>query len=383
MEWKISLYDLTIGKEELLAVQRVMQSKWISMGEKTKEFEQVFAEKLGANLPGIAMNSGTAALHTAMKILDIGPGDEVLVPSMTFVASANAVKMVGATPIFVDSVSELDFNMNVESIEKNITSKTKAIIVVHYGGYSADMINILAIAENKGLKVVEDVAHGPFIKTKQGFLGTIGDIGCYSFFSTKNITTGEGGMLVTSNPDLHERARLFRSHSMSISSWDKYKGRPTTYDVSEVGMNYRTTDIASAIGIEQVKKYNSNQSKREYLVQLYRENLSQIPSLLVPFESSCISESSHHIFPIILPKEANRNNIINFLKEEGIQTSVHYPACHLFTLFRKEQGTKIGLCPVAEDIANKELTLPLHPQMIQDDVHLVCELLEEALKEEV
>ncbi|HDR7761786.1 TPA: DegT/DnrJ/EryC1/StrS family aminotransferase [Bacillus cereus] len=383
MEWKISLYDLTIGKEELLAVQRVMQSKWISMGEKTKEFEQVFAEKLGANLPGIAMNSGTAALHTAMKILDIGPGDEVLVPSMTFVASANAVKMVGATPIFVDSVSELDFNMNVESIEKNITSKTKAIIVVHYGGYSADMINILAIAKNKGLKVVEDVAHGPFIKTKQGLLGTIGDIGCYSFFSTKNITTGEGGMLVTSNPDLHERARLFRSHSMSISSWDKYKGRPTTYDVSEVGMNYRTTDIASAIGIEQVKKYNSNQSKREYLVQLYRENLSQISSLLVPFESSCISESSHHIFPIILPKEANRNNIINFLKEEGIQTSVHYPACHLFTLFRKEQGTKIGLCPVAEDIANKELTLPLHPQMIQDDVHLVCELLEEALKEEV
>ncbi|CAM4261187.1 hypothetical protein BAMA_04460 [Bacillus manliponensis] len=383
MEWKISLYDLTIGKEELLAVEKAMKSKWISMGEQTKRFEQVFAEKLEVKLPGVAMNSGTAALHTAMKVLDIGPGDEVLVPSMTFVASANAVKMVGATPIFVDSVSELDFNMDIESIERNITSKTKAIIVVHYGGYSADMTNILAIAKNKGLKVVEDVAHGPFIKSKEGFLGTLGDVGCYSFFSTKNITTGEGGMLVTSNPKLHERARLFRSHSMSISSWDKHKGRPTTYDVSEVGMNYRTTDIASAIGIEQIKKYDSNQSKRENLVELYRENLRRISGLLVPFESICVSESSHHILPVLLPKEVNRNNIINFLKEKGIQTSVHYPACHLFTLFRKEQGTKRGLCPVAEDIADKELTLPLHPQMVQDDVHLVCELLEAALKEEV
>lgn len=382
MEWKVPLYGLTVGKEELLAVEKVMKSKWISMGEETKKFEKMFAERLGLSLPGVAMNSGTATLHTAMEILGIGPGDEVLVPSLTFVATANAVKMVGAKPVFIDSVSELDFNMDIKSIERNITKNTKAIIVVHYGGYSADMKNILAIAKSNGLKVVEDVAHGPFIKTQQGFLGTLGDVGCYSFFSTKNITTGEGGMLVTSSPDLHERARLFRSHSMSVSSWDKHKGRPTTYDVSEVGMNYRTTDIASTIGIEQIKKYDSNQRIREDLVRLYRESLCRIPGLLIPFKFISPSESSHHIFPVLLQKEVNRDNIINSLKEKGVQTSVHYPACHLFTLFRRDQGTTIGLCPVAEGIADKELTLPLHPQMNPDDVYFVCESLEAALKEE-
>ncbi|NUC20211.1 DegT/DnrJ/EryC1/StrS family aminotransferase [Bacillus mycoides] len=383
MDWKIPLYDLTIGKEEISAITKVLKSQWISMGEETKKFEVLFSENLNISLPGLAVNSGTAALHTAMKILDIGPGDEVLVPSMTFVASANAVKMVGATPVFIDSTSHYDFNLDPEVIERKITSKTKAIIVVHYGGYSADMDRIMQIAHSYGIKVVEDVAHGPFVKTPKGFLGTIGDIGCFSFFSTKNITTGEGGMLVTSDSNLHERARLFRSHSMSVSSWEKHKGRPTTYDVKEVGMNYRTTDLASAIGIQQIYKYKENQKIREALASEYRINLRQIKDVTIPFESVSVSKSSHHIFPIILPENINRDLVISKLKEEGIQTSVHYPPCHLFTLYRQTQGTKIGDCPIAEEISDRELTLPLHPNLNVSDIHRVCCVLEHTLKENI
>ena len=311
MDWRVPLYSLTIDEEEIKAVSDVMRDRWITMGHQTEQFEAEFSQRLGLPLPSVAMNSCTAALHTAMHVLGIGPGDEVLVPSMTFVASAACIKMAGAKPVFVDSQSFHDFNMDPLDLEKKITSNTKGIVVVHYGGYSANMPIILEIARKHDLKVIEDVAHGPLVHTSLGMLGTLGDIGCFSFFSTKNMTTGEGGMLVSRDADLLAKAKLHRSHYMGTSSWSKHHGRSVSYNVTGVGMNYRMTDIGAAMGRIQLQKYDANQQAREQLVQRFRYRLRSLPQLILPYADIPEAASSHHIFPVLLPMDANRLSGLN------------------------------------------------------------------------
>ncbi|WP_367362903.1 DegT/DnrJ/EryC1/StrS family aminotransferase [Mesotoga sp.] len=214
MAYKIPLFDLNFGKEEEDAVIEVLQSKWISMGEKTTELENDFAERINAR-HALAMTNCTAALHLALAILNIGPGDEVIVPSLTFVATANAVKYVCGTPVFADITSLEDLTISPEDIERKITDKTKAIMVMHYGGFACDMDKIMPVAQKHNLKVVEDAAHSPAATYKGKYLGTIGDVSAFSFFSNKNITTAEGGMLITNDDALAERAKLMRSHGMT------------------------------------------------------------------------------------------------------------------------------------------------------------------------
>ncbi|MGE7217416.1 DegT/DnrJ/EryC1/StrS family aminotransferase [Priestia koreensis] len=368
---KINLYEVDMDHKEIEAVTQVISDGWLSTGPHTKEFEELFSKKLQLNTTGVAVNSGTAALHTAMYALGITEGDEVLVPSMTFVASASTVKMVGATPKFVDSVSLSNFGMDPKDIIRKITPRTKAIVVVHYGGYSADMKEIIEIAREYNLKIIEDVAHGPFVKTNLGMLGTLGDVGCFSFFATKNLSLGEGGMVVSRDGAILEKARLFRSHHMGVSSWDKHEGRISSYDISGIGMNYRLTEIQAVLGKIQMQKIDASQKKREKLVEVYRNELKET-ELVLPYLNVEVQQSSHHIFPVILPEGVDRSEIIKSLAVAGIQTSVHYPPCHLFTYYRETFQTYVGQCPVAESIGERELSLPMHSQLSVEQVQYIC-----------
>ncbi|MBO8162763.1 MAG: DegT/DnrJ/EryC1/StrS family aminotransferase [Brevibacillus sp.] len=373
MEWKVTLYAPSVGQEEIQAVTEVLKLRWLSMGEQTEAFEREFVQSLGGKGGAVAVSSGTAALHTALHALGIGPGDEVLVPSITFVACAAVVCLTGARPVFVDSISLDDFTLDPADAERKISPCTKAVLVVHYGGYSARMGEIMELARRFGLRVIEDVAHGPFVDTPWGMSGTIGDVGCFSFFATKNVTTAEGGMVYAADPTLLERARLFRSHYMSASSWSKHTGRSTFYDIDGIGLNYRLSDLAAAIGRVQLSKHRQGRHVRTALVHRYRQRLHgqiRLPFAQVPPEGAGL-----HIMPVMLPAKTDRTRLMERLKETGIQTSVHYLPCHLFRYYREHLGTSEGDCPVAEEIAARQLSLPLHPELRVDEVDYVCDQL--------
>jgi dTDP-4-amino-4,6-dideoxygalactose transaminase len=373
-----------MGEEEAQAVADVVRGKWLSLGPRTAEFESQFAEACGVD-HAVAVSSCTAALHLSLMALDIGPGDEVLVPSYTFVASANAILYQGATPIFVDVNGPDDLNLDVADLESKLTSRSKAIVVVHLAGFPADMDRIMDLADRYGLAVVEDASHAigaeyhgvpgsPFRDRKAG---TIGHAGCFSFFANKNLVTGEGGMFVSNDESLASRVRLARSHGMTKTSWDKARGRASDYDVVQLGYNYRCTELTSVLGLIQLSKLVSANARRRQLVNCYREQLAAVPGMTIPFRDR-LQDSAHHIFPILLDDSALRDSFRQSLKEQGIQTSVHYPPVHLFTHYRERFSQQPGL-PVTEDVASREVTLPLHPLLTESDVHAICEAVEEAV----
>jgi dTDP-4-amino-4,6-dideoxygalactose transaminase len=376
MEWKIPLSDIDFGTEENTAVQDVLNSRWLTMGSVTQKFEAEFAAYVGAK-HAIAVTNGTAALHLACLAAGLGPGDEAIVPSLTFVATANAVRYVGATPVFADIIGKNDLNISPDSIERLISQRTQAIIVVHYGGYACEMEQILALARNNNLMVIEDSAHAVGAERDGKGLGTWGDVGCYSFFSNKNLTTGEGGMLVTDNDELAEQLRLLRSHGMTSLTWDRHRGHAWSYDVVALGYNYRLDEIRAAIGCAQLAKVEKNNDRRRHLTQVYRDALQElVPQVEIPFQNHP-SKTSAHLLPVLLPLGFQREAFMNRMKEQGIQTSIHYPPIHTFTAYRN--GNNIEL-PVTEDIATREVTLPLYPTLSDDDVMLVVEAVRHASK---
>ena len=253
MQFKIPLFDLNFNDEEEKAVLEVLRSKWISTGPKVKAFEEKFSQMLKVK-NSIALTNCTVSLHLALKLIGIKPNDEVICPSLTFVATVNAIRYLDAVPVFVDVTGYDNPTIDPDDILNKITSKTKAIMVMHYGGFACDMDAIMNIARSYNLKVIEDACHAPLAEYKGQKLGTIGDIGCYSFFSNKNISTGEGGMLITNNDEYNERSRLLRSHGMTSMSYERSKGHSSSYDVIELGYNYRIDDIRAAIGLVQLDK---------------------------------------------------------------------------------------------------------------------------------
>lgn len=376
--WKYPLYDLSFGKKEIESVESVMKSGWVSMGEITQKFEHKFAEFLNVK-HAIALSNCTAALHLALLSLDIGEHDEVICPSLTFVAGANAIGYCGASPVFADIESLQDLCISPDDIEKNITDKTKAIQVMHYAGYPCNMDKILQIAQQHNLAVIEDCAHAPGAEYRGKKCGTIGDVGCFSFFSNKNLTTGEGGMITTNDDILAEKIRLMRSHGMTSLSWDRVKGHSFSYDVTERGFNYRIDEMRSAIGIVQLEKLNLNNKKRETLVNAYKTILSKNDNVLIPFIQNP-EVSSYHIFPILLSEDICRNQFMEYLKKQGVQTSIHYPPIHLFEYY---YNTVRALChlPVTENVAKREVTLPLYPGMKLESVEYVCRMIYQFFQE--
>lgn len=369
MKWKVMLSDIDLGEEEINAVVEVLKSKWLSMGPVTQKFEQEFAKYLGVKY-AFAVSSGTAALHIACRVLGIREGEEVIVPSLTFVATANAVLYCGAKPVFADITSLDNFNISPDDIQEKITNKTKAIIVVHYGGYPCDMRAIMEIAEDYKLKVIEDSAHAIGAEYEGQKCGTFGDVGCFSFFANKNLVTGEGGMIVTNDDKLAEKIRIIRSHGMTALTWDRFKGHSYTYDVVDLGYNYRLTEIASALGLIQLKKLDKNNKKRKKIVEEYIKKLKKFSEIYIPFKNFK-GKSSYHIFPILLTENIDRFEFMKRLREKGIQTSVHYPPIHLFTYYRRLFGFREGILPKTEYVGKHEVTLPLHPLMKGEDIEYV------------
>ncbi len=377
---KYLLSDVDMGEEEALAVAEVVRSKWLSVGPRTAEFEQKFAEMMGA-AHAVAVSNCTAALHLSLKALGICPGDEVLVPSYTFVASVNAILYQGATPVFVDIAGPHDLNLCIEDLEAKITPRTAAILPVHVAGYAADMVRIMAIADQNGLSVIEDACHSigaayqpPAGGTYSGRkLGTIGDAGCFSFFANKNLVTGEGGMIVTDDAKLAESARRARSHGMTKTSWDKASGRAVDYDIIDLGYNYRGTEMMAALGLVQLGKLARSNAKRRQLTNRYRKKLASCPAITVPFAGRH-DDSGHHILPILLDDASARADFRERLKQRGVQTSVHYPPVHLFTQY-VERCPDAGPLAMTTDVSAREVTLPLHPLLEDADVDIISDLV--------
>jgi dTDP-4-amino-4,6-dideoxygalactose transaminase len=377
MDWKIPLSDIDLGQDEIDAVVNVLKSKWLTMGAVTQQFEKEFAEYLGVK-HAFAVSNGTAALHIACQVLGIGSDDEVIVPSLTFVATANSVLYTGATPIFADITEVDNLNISPDSILEKITPKTKAITVVHYGGYPCDMSRIMQVAREYNLYVIEDAAHAPGAECNGKKCGTIGDVGCFSFFSNKNMTCGEGGMIVTNDDTLADKIRTIRSHGMTSLTWDRHRGHAYSYDVVDIGYNYRIDEIRSALGIVQLSKLEKNNQRRREIAEKYVELLKDTEHISIPF-SNYEGKPSFHIFPILLSEGINRYDFIQELRESGIQTSIHYPPIHLFTYYRERFGYKEGILPKTEYVGKHEVTLPLHPLMTDTDVEYIANKINENL----
>lgn len=375
MEYKIPLFDLNFGEEEIEAVVKTIRSNWISTGPKCQEFEELFSSMLGVNY-AVTLANCTCALHLACEILGIKKGDEVICPSLTFAASVNCIRYVEATPVFCDIKGPEHINIDASQIENLITPKTKAIMVVHMAGFPADMDTIMAIAHKHNLRVIEDACHGPLSEYKGKKLGTIGDVGCFSFFSNKNISTGEGGMIVTNNDEYAKRVRSLRSHGMTTMSYQRATGHATSYDIVELGYNYRMDDLRASIGIVQLHHLKEDLEKRENVRSWYLEALKDVEEVIVPFSDN--SEFvSNYIMPVVLKNSTveNRDRIREELHSKGIQTSIHYPAVHQFSIY---QNYKADL-PNTEYVCNNEITLPMYSKLTKEDVVFIVRNLAAAL----
>jgi dTDP-4-amino-4,6-dideoxygalactose transaminase len=377
MEYKIPLFKLNFGEEEIEAVTETIRSKWISTGPKCEELEKQFVDMFDVNY-AVSMSNCTDALHLSCILCDIKPGDEVLCPSLTFAASVNSIKYVGATPVFCDIVSPNHINIDPIDIEKKITHKTKAILVVHMAGFPAKMDEIMSIAQKYNLKVIEDACHGPLSEYKGKKLGTIGDVGCFSFFSNKNISTGEGGMLITNNEEMAKKARLLRSHGMTTMSYQRASGHATTYDIVELGYNFRLDDIRASIGVVQMKKLQTDLEKRVQVRNEYIKQLSSIDGITIPFADNK-EFVSNYIMPIVLKDSTaeKRDQVRDKLHAAGIQTSVHYPAIHKFSIYLDCNAS----LPTTEYVTANEITLPMYASLTKEEIFLIAKTLNQAVND--
>jgi len=369
--WRVQLHKINYDEREYQAVKEVLDSGWLSISEKTLAFEAKFSEFLGHDSKCLALSNCTAALHMALPALDIKEDDEIITPSLTFIADQNVTQMTGAKNVLADISSMEDWSVDPDDIEARITPATKAVMIVHYAGFACDMERITALCKKHELLLIEDCAHSPGADYKGQPLGTFGDISAFSFFANKNIAVGEGGMVVTRNSELFEKLRLLRSHGMSVPSFDRYKGRAVSYDVQSPGLNYRIHEISSALGLIQLKKLEDANEKRKKLVEHYYNRLDKVPSVSIPFRVFSRGKPNYHIMPILLSEKIDRATVIESMKQDGVQTSIHYPAIQNFSAYKD----KVNSTPKAEYVCAHELTLPLYPTMTTEEVDIVCEAL--------
>jgi dTDP-4-amino-4,6-dideoxygalactose transaminase len=375
--WRVPLSDVPIDEELRAAVAETVESGWWSMGPRVAEFEEAFAEFIGVD-EALAVANGTAALHLALLAIECGPGDEVVLPSLNFVAAANAIAHTGATPVFCDIKGAHDLNLDPADVEAALSPRTKAIVVLHYGGFPCDIAAVRELAESRGIEIVEDAAHAPGATWRGERCGALGRIACFSFFSNKNMPVGEGGMIVTDDAELAERVRLLRSHGMTTLTWDRHRGHAGGYDVLAQGFNYRLDEIRAAMGLVQLRRLPGENAARAEVSARYRSLLDGERGISMPFgDEEEGTVSSHHLAVVLLPDGADRDAVRATLGEERIQTSVHYPPIHLFTQYR-EAGALRSL-PQTEEVGRRLVTLPLYGQMEPAQAELVADTLIAAL----
>ncbi len=371
-----------IGADEIRSVVETLQSGWLTTGIKVKRFEEDFAQYLGVE-HAIAVNSCTAALHLALEAVGIGEGDEVIVPTMTFTASAEVVLYLKAKPVLVDCVPD-SFNIDPDQIERAISSRTKAIIPVHFGGQPCDMDAILEIARRHHLYVIEDAAHALPAKYRGKTVGSIGDITCFSFYATKTITTGEGGMATTRNPEWAERMRMMSLHGISHDAWKRYaKEGSWYYEVLRPGFKYNLTDIGAAIGIEQLRKCDGFAAARQRIAAAYDQAFAKLREIQTPV---CRPDLQHawHLYVIQLESAhltITRDDFIQELRERGIGTSVHFIPLHLHPYYRDAFGYTPDDFPQASQTYQRIVSLPIYPRMTEADVGRVIEAVRDVAQE--
>jgi dTDP-4-amino-4,6-dideoxygalactose transaminase len=373
---ELPLFDLRLEEQDLEAVAQTLRSGWLTLGPRAGEFEQAFAAHLGAR-HAIVLSSCTAALHLAYLAAGVGPGDEVIVPSFTFAATAAAALYCGATPVFAEIVSRERPSLDPEDVARRITPRTKAVCVVHYAGYAAAADRLRELCDAHGIALIEDVAHAPTAELQGRKLGTWGLAGAFSFFSNKVLSVGEGGLLCTDDDDVAAFARSRRSHAMTSGTWDRHRGRTDTYDVAGLGYNYRLDEPRAALLLSRLQRLEADIARRRELTLRYRELLRQIEGILVPFEDADVPSSSCYVMPIMIEQDGHQAQVSARLRERGIQTSIFYPSIHRFSAYR-ERFPDVSL-PITELASRTELTLPFYPHMTHADQDRVVTELAEAL----
>ena len=367
-----------IEAEDIRAVTDVMHSGWITTGPKVHEFEKEFASYLGAK-HAVAVNSGTAALHLGLKAVGVGPGDEVVLPAMTFAATAEVVTYLGAEPVLVDSLAGT-MNFDVSRVERAITPRTKAIIPVHFGGHPCDMNRLLAIAKDRRISLIEDAAHALPAGYRGRTVGTIGDITCFSFYATKSITTGEGGMATTENQMYAERMRVLSLHGMNKDAWNRYDAKGSwRYDIREAGYKYNLSDLQAALGLSQLRKCDAMWRRRAKIAARYSRVLAGMDAFQVPRASSHV-QHAWHLFVILINTailQIGRDQVIEELRKRKIGTSVHFMPLHLHSYYQREWGYRRGDFPVAERYFERCISLPIYPGMSDENVDRVVDALAE------
>ena len=371
MTWTLPLTDIRLEQEDVDAVLECLRSGWLTMGPRTEEFERAVAELY--ELPhAVAVSSGTAALHLALLGAGIGPGDEVLVPAMTFVAGAAAVRYCGATPVFVESRGANDLNLDPADAARLVGPRTRGVLATHWLGYACDLPALQQLCDDRGLLLIEDCAQSIVARCEDGRLtGTVGSAGCLSFFSKKQLCVGEGGMVLSGDADLAAKVRSLRSHAMTSVTWDRHRGHAESYDVIDVGFNFRIDEPRAALGLSRLPRLAADVEHRRSLARRYRSRLASVPGVTVPWSEEHVDRSSHFGFAIVVESASQRTRLIGELEARGVQTT-WYPALTQLSAYRDHRPR-----PVTEDLAGRHLLLPLSSIYTAEQVDAVADHVEE------
>ena len=373
-DWQVPLSAVRLTDADIEAAVDVYRSGWLSMGPRTQELEGAFSEYAGSG-HCLAVSSCTAGLHLAMSGVGLGPGDEAIVPSITFVASANAIAYTGARPVFAEIAAVDRPWLSAETAERAITPDTKAIVGVSYAGHPGDIEGLKELAEDRGLALIEDAAHGSGSWLGDRHLGTFGVAGAISFSAGKNLGIGEGGVLLTDDDELAERARLMRWHGVTRSIWERHQANTESYDVSGLGFNYRIDDARAALARSRLSRLDDDNSRRAAIESVYRDELGDLAGvsmLATPPEGARVS---HSMFAVVVDEGVDRDAFRDSLAQSGIQTSVHFAPVHRFELYA---GSGADL-PVADAFAARAVSLPMFPEMEEGQQAQVIEAVKQAL----
>lgn len=373
----VPVFDVRLTDRDIAVVEETLRSGWLTMGPRTQEFERAFADSLGVR-HAVATSSCTSALHLAFLGAGVGPGDEVIVPAITFVATAAAVRYCGAEPVIADVTGTEDIGIDPEDVAARFTERTKAVCAVHYAGYAAAIDDLRRLCGDRGLSLIEDAAHSPSATPPSGGakLGTHGLAGAFSFFSNKVLSCGEGGLLATDDDEMASLARSRRSHAMTSGTWDRHRGHSLGYDVVDVGFNYRLDEPRAALLLSRLAGLEQDIAARRRLSHRYRERLADLPGVSMPYVEHEVDTSSCYVMPVILDEGVDRDRVRGkMIERHGVQTTVLYPAVHELSAY----ASAAGRCPRAEAVARRQLTLPLFPHLDQAQQDLVIEALADAL----
>ncbi len=369
-----------IGEEEIREVVDTLRSGWLSTGPKTQQFEREFSAYVGAS-HALATNSCTAAMHLSLIASGLGPGDEVIVPTMTFAATANVVEHTGARPVFVD-VGRRSFNIDPGDVERKITPRTRAIIPVHFAGLPCGLDDLLEIARRHRLVIIEDAAHAVGSMYRGRKIGSIGNYTCFSFYVTKNLVTAEGGMITSENGEAIDRMRIMSLHGMDLGAWQRYSKQGNRhYQVVFPGFKYNMTDIAASIGLHQLRKLDTFIEIRRRYAEIYTGAFSELDTVILPPDSEA-DRNSWHLYPLMVRPEmltAGRDEIIEEINRANVGVGIHFRALHLMEYYRRKYDYQLGDCPRAEFISERVFSLPLSPRLSEEEVSYIIDVVREVL----